>query len=37
MAVGPALLGLAAIFQIFDGIQTVSQARCAAWARPGRR
>jgi len=24
MAVGPALLGLAAIFQIFDGIQTVS-------------
>jgi MATE family multidrug resistance protein len=24
MAVGPSLLGLAAIFQIFDGIQTVS-------------
>jgi MATE family multidrug resistance protein len=24
MAVGPGLLGLAAIFQIFDGIQTVS-------------
>ena len=33
LAVGPSLLWIAAAFQIFDGIQTVSRARCAGWAR----
>jgi len=33
MAVGPSLLGLAAAFQIFDGIQTVSTGALRDWAR----
>jgi len=34
--IGVALLAIAAIFQMFDGVQGVLTARCAASATPAR-